>query len=270
MRVFCILVFSGVLLGSQSPLAWASSNASLFDKPLLEKHVPLPRDPDNPQSKPLLSCFYYPHFMVKQVDLGEEGAEQLSILPQLGKDHGQPPCLRANAKDEVVIDSKTWSGYFEGAKGNFVFFVADDGVEGGLSFAVFSGSYGTKIFEDAAISDGRETAFTALVALDDPKTATESATKLSYRRVYVAQCSLRANEKNCWSRIKEITGLTETSPPNCSASYETLEKKYPNDAKAFESGASVITYDVEAVLDSRNSAVRVTPISKAIGCYPED
>ena len=208
--------------------------------------------------------------MVKQVDLGEEGAEQLSILPQLSKDHGQPPCLRANAKDEVLIDSKTWSGYFEGVKGNFVFFVADDGVEGGLSFAVFSGSYGSKIFEDAAISDGRETAFTEMVAFDDSKAASESAIKFSYRRVYVAQCSLRIDEKNCWSRIKQITGLTETSPPNCSASYATLEKKYPNDVKAFETGASVITYDVEAVLDSRNSAVRITPVSKVIGCYPAD
>jgi len=269
MRPINVVLLCALLLGVALSQAWASGADSLFDKPLHETHTPLPRDPENPQSKPMLSCFYYPHFMVKQVDLGEMGADQLSILPEpVGQ--AEPRCIRTNAKGEMVIDPKTWGGYFEGVKGNFVFFTAGDGFSDGLSFAVFSGSDGAKLFEDAAKLDKDTIHFTALVALNDQKSDFDSALKLRYRRVYVAQCSLRAGERNCWSRIREMTGLAEDSPPNCALSYEALEKGSRSSAKEMDSDPSVIAYDVEVVLNLRNTAVRVVPISKAMECYPED
>src|SRR5690242_8062262 len=70
--------------------------ADFFDKPSNLVRLPLPADPDNPQAKPELSCAYYPRFMVKEVDLGEKGAEQLSIFP-VAADQPAPACRRENA-----------------------------------------------------------------------------------------------------------------------------------------------------------------------------
>ena len=231
--------------------------------------MPLPHDPENPQSKPLLSCFYYPHFMVKQVDIGEKGAQQLSILYR-EEGRGQPSCQRTNTEDEFVIDQRQWSGYFEGVRGNFVFFVGADGENGGSWFSVYSAMYGTRVFVNAAASELLSIDSILAVAQNGTNRETESGIKLRYRRMYEASCSLRLDEKKCWANIKEITGLTEVSPLNCKTSYEAGEKKYPREAKSLESDPSVITYDVEVVLDSSNRVARVTPISKARGCIPAE
>jgi hypothetical protein len=268
-RILNIIVLSGFLLGSSVFLAWADDASSLFDKPLHETHAPLPLDPYNPHSKPLLSCFYYTHFMVKQVDLGEKGAEQLSILPYFAKNHDSP-CLRANAKDEMVIDSKTWNGYFKGVRGDFVFFVADDGTNGGLGFAVYNGPDGTKIFEDVAKLDHDTINFAAIAVWSDPEDQSETVLQLRYRRVYLAPCSLRADETRCLSRIQRIVGLTEASSAICSAAYEAEKKRTPEYASKVDFYSSVITYDVEVVLNRRNTAVRVAPSSKAMECYIAD
>ena len=269
MRLLGKIILTGVMLGSVISMAWAGSASPLFDKPLHETHTPLPLDPDNPQSKPMLSCFYYPDFMVKQVDLGEKGAEQLSILPAV-KDHAEPPCLRANAKDEMVIDPKVWSGYFEGVKGDFVFFIADDGINNGMGFAVYSSISGKRIFDDVAKFDNGEKIFSALAAQTNPKNNSSTVIKLSYQRVYAAHCSLRANTQNCWKAIQQATSLKNTEPPNCAAAYEAEKKRTPKWANKVDSYESVITYDVEVVLNSKEATVSVLPVSKSMECYLAD
>src|SRR5262245_34179853 len=94
----------------------------LFDTPAKQVRIQLPRDPSLPQNRARATCRYYPGFMVKEVDLGEKGAEQLSILPAPGK--ARPDCKRDNASGEKVIEG--WFGYFKGVKGDYVFFDADD------------------------------------------------------------------------------------------------------------------------------------------------
>jgi hypothetical protein len=268
MRWFSLIFLGGVMLGPAFSLAWAGGSSSLFDKPLHEAHTPLPPDQYNPQFKPMLSCFYYPNFMVKQIDLGEKGAAQLSILPYWIKEHPEPPCLKANAEDEMVIDSHC-SCYFEGAKGDFVFLRSVDDAEGGEAFDVVNRVDASRIFVDAAKLTKNRTEFTSLVALNYPKNDADSAIELRYRRVYRALCSLRADEKNCWSLIRQITGLTESLPPNCSLAYEAEEKAYPENAKSLKTDPSVIIYEVAVVLNSED-AVRVTPVSKAMECYPAE
>ena len=71
----------------------AANAADVFDKPLDKNVVKLPTDPDNPQNKPKRSCFYYPGFMAKEVDLGEVGAETLSVTP-IAKGGQNPPAMR--------------------------------------------------------------------------------------------------------------------------------------------------------------------------------
>jgi hypothetical protein len=269
MRKIRAALLIGLLLGTAGSLTSATNSSTFFDKPLLEKHIPLPDNPDSSGSKPLLSCFYYSNVMVKQIDLGNLGAEQLSILPR-AKDSAEPRCVRANAKGEIVIDPNTWSGYFEGVKGNFVFFVAEDGFFGGLPFGVFSASDGRKIFEDSAKADIRAIRFLSIEPLNDPQDETDSALKLRYRRVYAAQCSLRADEKSCWGQIKQITGLTEIAPPDCAPAYEAEKKRLPEYASRVDSYPSVIAYEVEAVLNPRNTAVRVAPASRVMECYLGD
>jgi hypothetical protein len=269
MRLFCNVLLCGAIMGAAFVMTRASSSPLLFDKPLREIHTPLPPDPYNPQFKPMLSCFYYPNFMVKQVDLGEKGAEQLSILPYWLKDNKKPPCLRANATDEMVIDRKICDCYFQGVKSDFVFFASVDDFDGGSGFAVFNSVNASSIFIDAAKSIKNSTEFTNLALLNHPENENESVLEFRYRRVYRAPCSLRTDEKKCWSLIRHITGLTESSPPNCATAYEAEEKKSPEDAKSLMTDPSVITYDVEVVLNSGN-VVRVTPVSKAMECYPAE
>ena len=142
MRTPAVLAISLLLSGN----TLAKDAAGLFDKPAKVTKVPLAADPQNPQSKPMLSCFYFANFAVKQIDRGEVGAEQLSVVPLGGAEPYQ--CREANIAGEKVVDVKEWSGYFKGVKGNYVFFDADDGLNGGLGFAVFDASDGKKLFED--------------------------------------------------------------------------------------------------------------------------
>ena len=127
----------------------ARASAGLFDAPTKSVRLPLPSDPANPQAKAQLSCFYYPHFMVKQVDLGELGAQQLSMVA-IASGQKRPGCKRENSPDEKVISSDDWSGYFWGVKGGYVFFSAEDGWNSGMGFAVFTAAETKKIFEDVA------------------------------------------------------------------------------------------------------------------------
>lgn len=269
MHVIRVLLVCGLLFGPASSSTWAGGTPSLYDKPLRETHLPLPRDPSNPRNKPMLSCFYYLHFMVKQVDLGEEGAEQLSILHEVNGP-AEPPCRRANAKDEIVIDPKAWGGYFEGAKGNFVFFHAEDAFNGGLGFAVFDGIRGKKLFEDEAELDKGIIKFAAIAVLKDPNSKSGTVIRLRYQRVYPAQCSLRADKGNCWKSIQRATGLKNTTPPNCAAAYEAEKKRSPEWADSVDSDPSVIAFDVEVVVAAKNTTVRVPIIQKAMECHPAE
>ena len=269
MHLFRGIVLGGLVVATCLSLAWAGGPSTSFDKPLRENHIPLPPNPDSPGSKPTLSCFYYPGLMVKQIDLGNLGAEQLSIF-YLPLGSAEPLCIRDNAKGEMVIDPHTWSGYFEGVKGELVFFTADDGFNGGLSFGIFSAENGEKIFEDSVRVDKHKFGFEAIELLSDPKDKMEAALKLRYKRVYFAQCSLRSDGVNCWNSIKQITGLSESFPPNCAAAYEAEKKRLPAYADEVDSYSSVISYDVEVVVNWRNSVVRATPTSKAVECYIAD
>src|SRR5262245_23238345 len=111
--------------GLLAPAAWAAKPAdSAFDPPLKTQKLTLPANEVG--YKPKLTCRYYARFMVKEVDEGEVGAAQLSIVPIAAA--SKPACQRKNVAGEKVVNPKDWSGYFKGVKGDYVFFDADDGV----------------------------------------------------------------------------------------------------------------------------------------------
>lgn len=232
--------------------AWAADPAGLFDKPLREEHVPIA----NPQAQSEVTCATYPGFMVKQVDMGEVGAEQLSILP-LAKG-AKPACKRENAKGELVVPPDAWGGYFKGAKGQFVFFDADDGWNGGMGFAVFNAADGAKLYESAA---------QRFVSIDQPQGSEQI--RLRFDRLYQAPCSLRADETGCWQIIRQATGLAAAPPPDCRASYEAEEKRLPDRLKEVDADPSVVEYRIEVML-APGQPPKETPLSPAKRCFAAD
>ncbi len=241
MRTRAIIAMSLLLSGNTVA---KDAAGLLFDKPAKAVKLPLAADPLNPQSKPMLSCFYFTSFAVKQIDRGEVGAEQLSIVPPGGGDPYQ--CREANIGGEKVVDVKEWSGYFKGVKGNYVFFDADDGLNGGLGFAVFDASDGKKLFED--ITKG-------LHAIK----LTPAGMVLNYTRVYAAGCSLFADAAGCWAKVKQGTGLTQASPPDCSAAYMAEEKRMKGSSHRAASVPSVVQYEAETVLNAGQAKVSAAP-----------
>jgi hypothetical protein len=229
----------------------ADANAAAnFDKPFKTVVVPLPRDPDNPQAKPALTCANYLHFMVKQIDTGEEGADQLSILPVRDQ---MPACSRANFQDEKIVSPKDWSGYFSGVKGSYVIFDADDGWNDGLGFAVFD-TEAKKLFDDVEKS-------WIDIAPSGP------GLKLHYVRVYGAKCSLMAGE-TCWAAIRKDTGLTGAAP-DCAAAYRAEQKRTPRFAKEDLADPTVIDYEATATVGAHGA--RIAPVTgKALRCRPAE
>jgi len=233
----------------------AANAADVFDKPLDKKVVKLPADPDNPQNKPKRSCFYYPGFMAKEVDLGEVGAETLSITP-VAKAGQKPSCDAKNA-GEMVVDPKDWSGYFEGVKGGFVFFTSGDGVNGGMPFAVVDAKNARKLFDETA---GTEL-FHAIALSGDGMT-------MRYRRVYESPCSLYADPKGCWNKIKAATLLADAAKPECSAAYEKEMKRTPKFAEDVRKSGTVIGYEVEARYAS--GKLSFAPLPGRAKCWLQD
>jgi hypothetical protein len=199
-----------LLLAGLGLAALACTDAALaadpgFDKPIKQARQPLTgAAAKNPKTGTF--CFYFTGFMVKQVDEGEEGAEQLSIVPA-GDPAKLPACQRQNLPDEKIVAPEEWSGYFKGVKGDYVLFDADDGVNGALGFAVFAAATAKKLFEDAAF-DGLQQ-----VSLD------AGTLKLRYQRSFSGDCSVPKSGAGCWTSLAKAAGLDAAKAPDCAAGY---------------------------------------------------
>jgi hypothetical protein len=233
----------------------AAAAPSLFDAPLKTVRIALPKDPDNPKAKPKVTCAYYPRFMIKEVDLGEIGAAQLSIQPTA--DRGtRTPCRRDNLSGELVVAPDDWTGYFDGVKGDYAVFTAEDGWNGGMGFVVIGARTGKKLFDDALVGSFRRIS-------DGPGGLT-----LRYRRVYAAKCSLRADAVGCWRRIVRDTGLSGP-PPDCGAAYAREARRTPKFARQVRDDPTVVEYDAEALVGTGRKSI--SPLAgKAPVCRPAD
>ena len=98
-------------------LSWGQT----FDKPVRKQRVDLRRTPNQLTDRACVTCYFFPNFMVKEVDLGEVGAERLGIVPIKPQTTGK--CVRARGKEEIVIPAEQWSGYFMGVKKKLHFLV---------------------------------------------------------------------------------------------------------------------------------------------------
>ena len=253
-----------LVLGAGSAGAITPINPALFDQPLKERHIPLARDPLNPQARPKLSCFYYPGLMIREEDRGEIGAANLGIRV-LSRGSRFPTCTLRPGRQEHIVDGRNeWSGYFLGVKYPFVLFYSADGVNGGEGFAVFN-QRGKLLFDDLA-GDIRA------VELSNPQT-TPRTLRLRYQRFYPAECSLMdANRLACWEKIRGLTGLTASAPPDCTAAYQQMAEWMKGETlESLRSDPSVIVYEAVTTLDESGTAHSTVPVTgTATSCHPAD
>ena len=247
---------------------------SIFDPPLQIQKRTLPTGKD--RSKNIITCRYYTHFMVKEVDEGEVGATQLSVVP-ISTGAGKPPCQRQNLAAEKVVNPSAWTGYFKGVKGDYVLFDADDGVNGGLGFAVVTAGDAKKRFDDSAVGNLKS------AKLDG------NALALRYARSYSSECSVPKEGAACWSKIAAATGETGAKQPDCAAGYlkaknemakgrcQADRKSGPTcmaaalkelDRQRWNEAPTVIVYDAEAVIRPDGASTR--PLSAPTACHPSD
>jgi hypothetical protein len=272
MRALVAALCASALL---APVASAAPAAtSVFDPPLKTQKVTLPVAKGAP--KTVLTCRYYAHFMVKQVDEGEVGAAQLSVVPVVAG-APKPACQRKNLPSEKVVNPNDWTGYFKGVKGDYVLFDADDGVNGGLGFAVVAAGNAKKLFEDSAVGSLHSLALEGNVLT------------LRYKRSFAGSCSVPREGAPCWAKIAAATGQGSAPQPDCAAGYlkaknemakgrcEAQKKAGPAclaaalrelDAQRWNEAPSVIAYEAETVLKPGQSSTR--PLGGGLSCHPSD
>jgi hypothetical protein len=249
------------------------ARAGSFDQPVLKKTVDLGAARYNPGTHGKVTCYFFPSFMVKEVDMGEKGAERLAIVPApKNKLH---TCSRMREEGERAVNPDEWTGYFKGVKGSLVFFDADDGVNGGMGFAVFDSKTGKKLWDDVALG-----------SLEITESA-DKAVSLRYTRIVDGGCILPKEQPACWEKIRARLGLENAAAPDCKAGYErsaqemakgrchaqnndsdqclakeiTLARQQANDSP------SVVSYAIEVLL-------KPGPVAKPTGgevrCWPSD
>ncbi|NEJ70915.1 hypothetical protein GR197_10225 [Rhizobium phaseoli] len=231
------MVTASVIVAALFSWAGASENAGPFDKPIKRDVVALPKDELNPDAKPKITCSRYPAFMVKEVDLGEVGAERLALLAS------DAPCERASERERMIEDDT--AGYFMGVRGGFVFFRAADGWNGGLPFVVYDAATGERLLDDSLEGDD----FSAIRSGKGELT-------LDFRRVYTAACSLYLGGTACAKVIAADTGLSPQQLPDCTAAYKAEIKRSPDHAGEIEKLPSVIVYPVELAYAAGDAARR--------------
>lgn len=260
-------VFYGVLLFA------ALSSAASFDPPRSKKTIKLGASPARATTRAKVNCYFYATFMVKEVDLGEKGADRLAIVPI---EHAMvPTCTRAKSKHEIVINPDEWSGYFKGVKGNLVFFDADDGWNGGMGFAVYDSRTGKKIFNDSAVGD------LEFLPGQGPEVA------MKYTRIIDSECNALKDPATCWPHIQKTIALENTAMPDCKKGYEKsaqdmakgrcqaqnsdnlqcVAKELQLARDQANATASVIAYPVQVTLSSQPA---ITPLSGEVRCRPAD
>lgn len=240
-------------VGKKAPVLCTAEDEDVptqFDAPIGVDNTDLPPDTVNPDAKPVVNCYRFKGFMIKEVDLGEVGADKIAVLPETA-------ACEKDSKDEKAI-ADDMAGYFLGTKGSLLFLQAPDGFNGGVPFVV----YDTKTMK-ALFYDSFEGADFKAINVDGDKVT------LQYRRNYTASCSLYLDGGNCPAEIRKEAGLADILKlPDCGPSYDAEKKRTPDFAKEIEKLPSVISYEAELTFDGKDTVIK--PLPGDITCRPVD
>lgn len=254
------------------PTSARDAPASVFDRPLQTRRIALGRNNE-------LRCFTFAHVMVKEIDKAEVGDEQISLLP-ISQPNGRPPCQMKTLPNETIIPADKWSGYFLGAKGDYVFLSAADGVNRGLAFAIHRGVDPASVFQDSVRLENGKARWQSIAADGD-------GLRLRYTRVYTAACSVPTDGTACWERIAADTHVPPAPSADCAAGYRQAKQELAtarcdiahrkNAAcirqemgrmQADDASPSVLGYDVEVLLRPGQTTMR--PAGGSLACWPAD
>jgi hypothetical protein len=262
-RISCTLLSTSLRIGRLWTVGLLAVNslalAQSFDAPVTKKVVDLGPSPYYSPAQKVrnrLSCYFFPALMVEEYDQGEKGAESLAIVPVTKGT--QPACTKSNDQNEKVIKYPEWSGYFKGAKGSFVFFNSDDGINGGLPFVIYDSRNGRKLFQDSAYDSSmwKKRANPSPFNRLQVWSANDQQITLRYLRVVEADCDLYMERATCWKQVTKKLELKNPQMPDCSG-YEKVTGRRE----------SAIAYPVEVSLFPE-------PTTKTIGgpvrCWPVD
>jgi len=228
------------------------AGAQGFDDPVSKKVVDLGASPFyRPQQnrRVELRCYFYSRFFVKELDSGAKGADYLAIVPSQG---GMEECKVPRSPGEIRVDD--W-GYYGDAKGNFVFFVAADGTNGGLPFGVYEARRGKKLFEDSDALSYWITGRHERGALKVIHSTSDGIT-IRYLRVVESECDLHLDADRCWKEVRAKYGIVATGPPRCSG-YDEVHTSL----------VSSVAYPVEVTLPA---PAKVNPVEGQVYCWPVD
>ena len=259
-----------LLLASAAPARAGDTTA--YDKPLSVKHVDLgPAETVPPQEKEV-RCSYFPTFMVKEVDEREVGAAQLSILPS--SPAAPAACQRDNLPGERVLDDKKWTGYFDGAHGDDVVFSAEDGVNGGLGFAVVRPGDAGVVYSAVAKGALRFTA------------DANGATVLHFAAIHAGKCSVAVQGAACATQIGREIGIAAPDVALCRRGYADAKRSMAKDRCAdtpkdkgcvdreiagmhgWDASPTVVRYNLDVVLAP--AGVAEHPSGAPTACWPAD
>lgn len=242
-----------------SPAASADT-ADTFDAPLKTKVIDLgASDLNLPGRRNLrlkLYCWFYPTFLLKQYDdESKKGTQWIAIVPVQGG--VIPPCNRAHARGEILIQDQDWGGFFQGAKGNLLFVDAPDGEDGGMPFFICDFRTGKRIFEDSSY-DSRMWSRPVHLLFDRMRVhaAPNNDVILTYLRVVEADCDLHSEGTTCWENTKKKLGLKGRHAPVCTG-YKGISSRW----------VSAVAYPVEVSLFPQPSR---TTIAGPVKCWPVD
>jgi hypothetical protein len=233
----------------------AQEQSESFDKAIRETVVDLGASPYYPGPHPRhgqLRCHYFQSFIVKELDLGQEGDEWISITPTEAR--RLTPCSQQHAEGEEVIHGEDWvAGYFVGVKTNFVFLEAPDCSNRGCPFGVFDAPTGKKLFEDQRrLSPKGRFAEIRFARIGGNLV-------MRYPRVVTAECSLPQKKSECWKEILHTTALTQQPMPEC-IGYSGFNQRegYGTDD---ESDPSVVSFPVEVTIPAFKSRILAGPVA---------
>jgi hypothetical protein len=260
-------------IGTDGAFAREGQSVAPFDRPQLTQRVKLGKDKE-------ARCFIFAHLRVKEIDAGEVGDEQISVLP-LASSAARPPCQAGNAAGEIVIPTMNAGSYFLGVKGEYVFLSAADGVNNGLGFSVYRGADPTNLFRDSVKFDRERTLFRS-IALDG------TGLRMRYVQVFSGTCSVQTEGAACWAQIAAAAHVPPTPAPDCAAGYLRSKQAMaaarceiqPRKNKAVclkaemdrqaadDASPSVIDHVVDGSLQPPNQTI--TPVGGALSCRPAD
>jgi hypothetical protein len=266
-----MLAALGVLVALAGPLVFTTGT----DTPQKLERVDLPpRCALCPPGR--ITCAHYATFSVREVDLGDVGAEVLAIAPREPK-RPLPACTRERMPGEVSVTggAENFFGYFEGARGPYVLFRSEERRAGALGFAVYDGATGQRVFTDAAVGPVRLLGGGGHVGL-------------AFQRFSIASCSPLAGGDACWQRIRAELGVGDP-PPDCAGAYKEANELAAKEACRDDTQAAarcveqqlrlrpafppvvppVLGYEVE-VADLATPIARAAEGTRVTSCRPSD